>query len=262
MFEHSLIGLEARPKSRRGWFSLPVAIAVHLVALAGFTFASVWDIAEVPEPQVNLVYVDFQQKPLPAPPPARGGGKAPEPAAVKPPEVKPPAPQQTVQPNDVPSELPPVVSQTVNLDEGIPGLPPGPGVPDGVDGGDVNGDPNSNVIGSLTTDVPPPVVEARPVDGEPIVVGGAVKKPEILVKAQPRYTEVARRAGVEGVVVLKAVIDERGYVTDLQVLKTLPMGLEQAAVDAVRTWRFRPATLHGRPVKVYYNLTVNFTIQR
>ena len=50
--------------------------------------------------------------------------------------------------------------------------------------------------------------------------------------------------------------------TNLEVLRTLPMGLEQAAVDAVRTWRFKPATLHGRPVKVYFNLTVNFQIQR
>lgn len=262
MFEHSLIGLEARKKSRRGWFSLPVAIAIHLVALAGFTFASVWDVADVPEPSLNIdpfIHVTFTPPP---PPPARGGGRAPEPAAVKPPEVNPPMPQQTVQPQDVPDQLPPVVSQTVTLDERVPGLPPGPGVPDGVDGGDVNGDPSSNVIGSLTM-APPPVVEPQPVvDNEPIVVGGAVKKPEILVKTQPRYTELARRANIEGVVVLKAVIDERGYVTDLQVLRALPMGLDQAAVDAVRTWRFKPATLHGRPVRVYYNLTVNFTIQR
>ena len=61
MFEHSLIGLEARKKSRRGWFSLPAAIAIHLVAVAGFTFASVWDVSEVPEPQVNIVFVDFKQ---------------------------------------------------------------------------------------------------------------------------------------------------------------------------------------------------------
>jgi protein TonB len=260
MFEHSLIGLAERKKSRRGWFSLPVAIAIHLAAFATFTFASYWDIEEVSEPPVNLVFIG-EPAPPPPPPPARGGGKAPEQTAVKPPEVKPPAPQQTVQPRDVPDELPPVLSQVATIEEGIPGLPPGPGRPDGVDGGDENGDPNSDVIGSLTR-VPPPVVEARPADDKPIVVGGAVKKPEILVKTQPRYTELARRANIEGIVVLRAVIDERGYVTELEVLKDLPMGLDKAAVDAVRTWRFKPATLHDRPVKVYYNLTVNFTIQR
>jgi protein TonB len=259
MFEHSLIGLAERKKSRRGWFTLPMAILLHLVALATFTFASVWDVAEVPEPPLNLIFVDFKEQPLPAPPPARGGGRPETP--VRQAEVTPPTPQQVVQPPDVPNDLPPVVSQIATIEEGIPGLPPGPGHPDGIDGGDENGDPNSNVIGSLTL-APPSVVEPRPADDEPIVVGGAVKKPEILVKTQPRYTELARRAGIEGVVVLKAVIDERGYVTDLQVLKDLPMGLDKAAVDAVRTWRFKPATLHDRPVKVYYNLTVNFTIQR
>lgn len=260
MFEHSLIGLEARKKSRRGWFSLPVAIAIHLVAVAGFTFASVWDVAEMPAPPTNDVF--YVALPPPPPPPvALGGGRPETQAPVRQAEVRPPTPEQTVQPRDVPPDLPPVLSQVATTEEGIPGLPPGPGSPEGVAGGDENGDPNSNVIGSLTY-APPPVVETRPADDEPIVVGGLVKKPEILVKTQPRYTELARRANIEGVVILKAVIDERGYVTDLQVIKDLPMGLDKAAMDAVRTWRFRPATLHDRPVKVYYNLTVNFTIQR
>jgi protein TonB len=73
---------------------------------------------------------------------------------------------------------------------------------------------------------------------------------------------VARRANVQGVVVVQATIDERGNVTDIKVLRGLPMGLEQAAIEAVRTWRYKPATLHGKPVKVYFNLTVNFQLQR
>jgi len=51
-------------------------------------------------------------------------------------------------------------------------------------------------------------------------------------------------------------------VTNLSVIKGLPMGLDKAALDAVSQWRFKPATLQGRPVKVYYNLTVRFSIQR
>lgn len=45
------------------------------------------------------------------------------------------------------------------------------------------------------------------------------------------------------------------------VLKPLPMGLDRAALDAVAKWRFKPATLQGKPVKVYYTLTVNFQVQ-
>jgi TonB family protein len=50
-------------------------------------------------------------------------------------------------------------------------------------------------------------------------------------------------------------------VTDVRVLKTLPMGLTESAMDAVRQWRFRPATLDGRPVSVYFTLTVKFELQ-
>lgn len=261
MFEHSLIGLEARQKSRRGWVSLPVAIAIHLAAFASFTFASYWDVAEVPDPPTNdIFYVSMAPPP---PPPPLGSGRPATETAVKPIEVKPVAPEQVVQPPSVPNDLPPVVAQTTG--DVASDLPPG-GHPDGVaEGGAPDGDPNFGVPFSMGTDPLPSVgvgqAEPEPANDEPIVVGGAVQKPEILVKTQPRYTELARRAKVQGIVGMKAVIDERGYVTDLQVLKSLPMGLDQAAIDAVSKWRFKPATLHGRPVKVYFNLTVNFTLQ-
>lgn len=87
-------------------------------------------------------------------------------------------------------------------------------------------------------------------------------RPEILQRVQPRYTEAARRAGVQGVVFVEAIIDERGKVTDVRVLRGLPMGLDRSAVEAVEQWRFKPAMLDGRPVKVYFTLTVTFTIQR
>ena len=261
MFEHSLIGLAERKKSR-GWLSLPMAIAIHLVAVATFTFASVWDVAEVPAPPTNDVfYVSLP----PPPPPILGTGKPPTTTVVKQAEVKAPAPQQVVQPPDVPTELVPVASQVVS--DVVSDFPPG-GDPNGVDeGGAEGGVPFIGVPFSPGTGTGPsagtgPVEPQQAVNDEPLQVGGEVKKPEILVKTQPRYTELARRANIEGFVGLKAIIDERGYVTDLQVTKDLPMGLDKAAVDAVRTWRFKPATLHGRPVKVYYNLTVNFTIQR
>jgi len=59
----------------------------------------------------------------------------------------------------------------------------------------------------------------------------------------------------------EAIIDTGGNVTNVRVLKGLPMGLDRAAVEAVQKWKFKPATLEGRPVKVYYVLTVNFQVQ-
>ena len=63
-----------------------------------------------------------------------------------------------------------------------------------------------------------------------------------------------------GVVILETVIDEQGNVTDAKVLKGLPMGLDRQAVEAVKTWKFKPATRDGRPVPVYYTVTMSFQL--
>jgi TonB family protein len=95
----------------------------------------------------------------------------------------------------------------------------------------------------------------------PYMVGGDVIAP-VKVHAPPsEYTEIARRTKIQGVVILQVVIDERGDVTDVKVLKGLPMGLDTQAVEAVRQWKFEPATRNGEPVEVYYNLTVQFLLE-
>ncbi|MFY9821507.1 MAG: energy transducer TonB, partial [Thermoanaerobaculia bacterium] len=100
-----------------------------------------------------------------------------------------------------------------------------------------------------------------PSEDAPLRVGGAVTRPEIINQVRPVYTELARRARVTGTVIVEAIIDTSGNVTNVRVLKGLPMGLDKAAVEAVQKWKFKPATLEGRPVKVYYVLTVNFQVQ-
>ncbi len=93
----------------------------------------------------------------------------------------------------------------------------------------------------------------------PIRVGGEVAAPAKLHAPPPVYTEIARKARIQGIVIVEAIIDKQGNVTNVKVLKGLPMGLDQAAVDAVKKWKFEPATLpDGRPVDVIYTLTVNF----
>lgn len=111
----------------------------------------------------------------------------------------------------------------------------------------------------LVFDIPEGPPPAEP-EG-PIIVAGDVVPPEKLHAPQPVYTEMARKARIQGVVIVQAIIDKEGEVTNVKILKGLPMGLDQSAVDAVKRWRFTPATLNGKPVSVYYNLTVNFRIQ-
>ncbi len=103
---------------------------------------------------------------------------------------------------------------------------------------------------------PPPVPESAP-----LRFGAGMTRPLRLSGPDPAYTEVARRARRTGIVVLEAVIDRDGSVRDVKVLRDLGFGLTEAAVNAVRRWRFEPATLDGRPVAVLYNLTVRFDLR-
>jgi TonB family protein len=96
--------------------------------------------------------------------------------------------------------------------------------------------------------------------GEPYRVGGPVSRPQLISQSKAVYTEEARKVRLTGTVILEVVIDERGNVTGPLVRKGLPMGLDRKAVEAVQTWKFKPATLEGKPVPVYYTLTVDFRL--
>jgi protein TonB len=74
------------------------------------------------------------------------------------------------------------------------------------------------------------------------------------------YPEIARAARVEGTVILEAVLDTNGRVTQLRVLKSAAM-LDQAALDAVRQWRYTPSFYGGHPVSVLMTITVRFQLQ-
>jgi protein TonB len=92
-------------------------------------------------------------------------------------------------------------------------------------------------------------------------VGGEVTPPRAISRVPPKYTEEARQARIQGIVILEAVIDPRGEVKSVRVLKGLPLGLDGAAVEAVKRWKFEPARLQGQPVAVYFILTVNFKLE-
>jgi len=100
----------------------------------------------------------------------------------------------------------------------------------------------------------PPVI-----DQGPMRVGGDIQEPERIHYVSPEYPELARRARMEGFVILQAVIDKQGNVKDVEVLRGLGLGLDVAAIDAVKQWKYTPTYYNGRPVEVI--LTVNVTFQ-
>lgn len=103
--------------------------------------------------------------------------------------------------------------------------------------------------------------KARQPDHEVFRTGGEVTAPVVVSRVEPKYTETARRARIQGVVIVEATVDWEGYVREVRVLKGLPMGLDQAAKDAVKQWKFRPATRRGEPVDAYLTMTVQFRLQ-
>ena len=260
MFEHSLIDLENKPRSGRRWISLPLAVGLHVVGLTAIAFGSYWSVSAVPEPDLiagPVIIVDLPQ------PPGGGGGRPPE----RPPETReperPPTPEQPVQPTDetVPETVP-TPTTAVPVDNVLPGTDTGDENPSYGDG------PPCPACGIGPGIGPGPVgpgvgpgVGEGPGESQPIRITVGMTRPEIVHQVQPKYTELARRSGTQGTVIVEAIIDEQGRVTNVRVLRGLPMGLDQAAVNAIQQWRFKPATLADRPVKVYYTLTVNFTIQ-
>jgi TonB family protein len=95
----------------------------------------------------------------------------------------------------------------------------------------------------------------------PVRPGGDLKPPTKLRQVAPAYPELARQAGIQGMVVLECVIDPSGRVADVKVLRGHPL-LESAAVDAVRQWLYTPTRLNGVPVAVLLTVTVRFTMPR
>lgn len=87
-----------------------------------------------------------------------------------------------------------------------------------------------------------------------------VVPPELVKRVQPRYPETARRARIQGRVVLQAVIDASGRVRDLQVLRSIPL-LDGNAIEAVCCWRYKPARVNGTPVPVYEIVVVDYTLK-
>ncbi len=89
-------------------------------------------------------------------------------------------------------------------------------------------------------------------------VGGGVLAPKLVFDPEPEYSEEARKAKYQGTCVLSVIVGPDGLAHDIKVTNTLGLGLDEKAIEAVKKWRFEPATKDGKPVNVLISVQVNF----
>lgn len=100
---------------------------------------------------------------------------------------------------------------------------------------------------------------------EPVYKAGddGVKHPKVVFEKKPSYTAEAKRKRIQGSVEVETVIDKKGKPTEVKILKSLDSeyGLDEEAVEAVRAWRFEPATKDGKPVLTKVTIELTFTLR-
>ncbi len=132
---------------------------------------------------------------------------------------------------------------------------PGEGVPGGVPGGQPGG-----VIGGVLSGAAPPAPIDTAAKG-PMRVGGGVKAPRLIFRAEPIYPVLARQARIAGAVVIDAVIDTQGNVVDMRTVSGQPI-LVLAAMEALRHWKYEPTILGGEAFPVQLLVTITFENRR
>jgi len=181
------------------------------------------------------------QPPPPPPPPPPASARAVTKIA---PKVLTQQPQGFVAPIEVPNEIKPEEGIDLGVDGGVPG-----GVEGGVPGGVVGG-----VVGGLPSEAPPPPARV-------VRIGGQLKEPKKIRMVQPQYPELAVQSRVSAVVILEAEVDTRGYIRAVKVLRGHPL-FDEAAMDAVKQWRYQPLLLNGEPTGFILTVTLTFNLQQ
>jgi len=202
----------------------------------------------------KAVWTEVVRLPSPPPPAAPAMGTQVRPRATRrlssdeilkaPPSI----PSTIAQVHDEP--LPP--AQVGSAAIGVPG-----GVYSGQEGAGL--DPvMQNILRSANSSPPPPQT-SKPGSPVRIRVGGSVIAAKLVYQPMPEYPQLAKMTHTEGAVELEAVIGKDGTIEELKVLRGHPL-LVQAALDAVRQWRYQPTLLNGQPIEVVTEITVSFKL--
>jgi protein TonB len=241
MFEDSLIESGGKLRTARGKTST-IAFIVQIIIIGVMILIPLMFTEALPK----AMTMTFLAAPPPPPPPP------PPPAAVK--IVKQVETDMVNNQLRTPTKIPKKV-EMIKEEETPPPQMAGVvgGVPGGVPGGQMNG-----VIGGIISSTPTAI--PRVATPQRVRVSAGVTQGLKVKNVNPVYPQMAKIARVQGPVVLAAVIGKDGTIQNLHVLSTASPLLNQAAIDAVKEWRYRPYILNGEPVEVDTQITVNFTL--
>jgi periplasmic protein TonB len=231
-----------RPSGNRRLLTVLVSVGLHIVIVgAVIVVPLLYFTDQLPTPH-EVVSV-FAASAPPAAPPPPPPPPPPEAAAPEAPKAEATTGQTPV-PIEVPTGIPPVSAPSGNAGStgGVPGGVAG-GIAGGVPGGTIGGLPDSSGNGQGA-----------------VRVGGQIKAPDLVHRVEPQYPPAAQQARVQGVVVLEATVDTGGYVQSAHVLRGSPL-LNDAAINAVKQWRYSPLILNGTPTPFILTVTVNFRMQ-
>lgn len=248
LFADSL--LEFGVQRKRKFFATSTSFAVNILAILLMVAVPLMFTEELPKAQL-LTFLVAPPPPPPPPPPAAA-------AAVKIVKVI-----QTDLLNNgslrTPSRIPQKI-QMIKEDEAPPPMAASGGVvggvPGGIPGGQLGGVIGSVISSSNSLAAVPKFIPTAPTR---VRISAGVTKGLLIHRVEPTYPTLARAARVQGDVILSAVIDGNGQITNLQLVSGHPM-LVPAALSAVREWRYKPYLLNGQPVEVETTITVIFTL--
>jgi TonB family protein len=242
--------------------SATVSLIVHAAGVGGLIALSIAGarVVATPTQQISLVapdisdYVPLSLKSHDQVGGGGGGGDHP-PAMV----IRNENPKLAVEPTVVvPPEIKPPTSMALNLGDPKSALPAGP-ASNGTGLGGGIGSGSGGGIGSGTGSGVGPG-NGGGIGGGVFRVGSGVTAPRVLEDPSPDYSEEARKAKYQGIVVLLLIVDSNGKPQNVKIQRSLGMGLDQKAIEAVRLWKFQPAMKNGSPVAVQISVEVNFRL--
>jgi periplasmic protein TonB len=134
------------------------------------------------------------------------------------------------------------------------------GVPGGVAGGSMGG-VIGGVIGGMNSTIAAPLAPKENKPKAPIRVGGNIRAPKAIIRVSPEYPAIAKQTHISGTVTIDAVLDEQGNVQEMKIVGGPPM-LYQAALDALRKWKYEPTYLNDQPVPVQLLVTITFQLNQ